>query len=246
MNRLWLLLAIGPLVACSTVVLQETGVNDDGAEATLASLPPRVFPAAEVSSPGNTVEELAESNPQLLQLVSDDVVIVNVQHGRVIVELEEGEQNMFVANLLRSMKKFGGPDWKSSGSTLADLEPVNLVESEDTIAEPGLEQKADAYREALEAATAPETRLQVLHRLADLELQAAEARLATGEGSTEQADFTQAIEIYTSVLREDPNNASNDQVLYQLSRAYSLSGDHVASVAALEQLASHYPESSYL
>jgi TolA-binding protein len=246
MTRLWLPLVIASLVACGTVVLDERGVGEDGSGRTMASLPPAVFPAAEVVSSGNTVEELAASNPELLQVISDDVLIVNVQHGEAIVQLEKGEQDKFVANLLRSMKKFGGPIGGSSGSTLGDLEPVSLAETEAAGAEPGLEQKADAYREVLQAATAPETRQKVLQRLADLELLAAEARLASGDGSIEQAGFAQAIATYTTLLRENPDNPSNDQVLYQLSRAYSLSGDNEESVAVLERLAARYPQSSYL
>ncbi|MEZ5571394.1 MAG: tetratricopeptide repeat protein [Halioglobus sp.] len=241
MNRCWLLGALGVLAACSGL---------DGArpvpEATLASLPPAVFPASKVALPANTVEEMADSNPEVLQVISEDTVRLQVQHRDVVIELEDGEQNVFVANLLRGMNKFGGGAGGPSGSTLADLDEVSLPENDESLLQVSLEKQADAYRKVLESSVDPATRLQVQHRLADLELAAGEATLPLGDGDIDPANFAQSIEDYEALLRDSPENPANDQVLYQLSRAYALSGDNEQSLAALEQLASRYQGSPLL
>ncbi len=241
MNRQWLLPVVSLLAACSGL-----GVDRSAPAPTPAATPPAVFPSAAVPPPANTVEELAESNPDVLQVISDDTVRLQVQHRELVIELEDGEQSVFVANLLRGMSKFGGRGEGASESTLADLEPVSLPETEETLPATDLEQVADAYREVLKSAPEPDVRLQAQQRLADLELQRGEAKLSADAGDVERADFAQSIEAYEALLRDNPEAPVNDQILYQLSRAYALSGDNEKSVGALERLVSRYPGSPYV
>jgi TolA-binding protein len=241
MSRQWMLLPVVLLAACSGLVAERPAP-----EPTLASLPPVVFPSAEVAPPANTVAELAERNPDVLQVISDDTVRLQVQHRELVIELKDGEQSVFVANLLRGMSKFGGRGDGPSETTLADLEPVSLPESDETIPERNPAQVADAYRDVLKSAPEPDVRRKAQRRLADLELLQGEAKLPADASGVDTVVFAQSIEAYETLLRDNPDNPENDQILYQLSRAYALSGDNEKSVAALERLDSQYPGSAYV
>lgn len=128
-------------------------------------------------------------------------------------------------------------------ATLGDLEPVRLPENDQALPEVSLDQLADIYREVLRVTDDPRTRLQVLHRLADIEMLDGEARLATSEG--QQDFFSVAIQSYETILAENPDNPVNDKLLYQLSKAYELNGQNEESLAVLERLSAGHPDSQH-
>ncbi|UDL04059.1 tetratricopeptide repeat protein [Marinobacter sp. CA1] len=101
----------------------------------------------------------------------------------------------------------------------------------------------EALLPLLQASRQPEDQerlVQVRHRLADLRFQQAEERLA------DQAvdDLAPAIAAYQRLLRQYPDRASNDQVLYQLAKAYDLKGEREAHLQTLERLIRDYPASA--
>ena len=55
-----------------------------------------------------------------------------------------------------------------------------------------------------------------------------------------------AITLYTTLLKAYPNYARNDQVLYQLSRAYETTGQSEAALATLDRIVQTYPQSPQL
>jgi cellulose synthase operon protein C len=85
------------------------------------------------------------------------------------------------------------------------------------------EQAAQAYREFLAAAPREPHRQEALRRLGDLEMDLVDTRSATG--ATTATDYRAAIAQYQGFLKAYPNDSGNDRVLYQLARAYELSGD---------------------
>ncbi len=56
----------------------------------------------------------------------------------------------------------------------------------------------------------------------------------------------EAIEIYRTILEKYPNYERNDQVLYQMSRAYDEIGETEIAMEVMEQLVASYPYSKYL
>jgi tetratricopeptide (TPR) repeat protein len=128
--------------------------------------------------------------------------------------------------------------------TLADLEPVRLPEAKTDVPQVSLEELADVYRGVLAVTDDPRTRLQVLHRLADIEMLSGEADLATAE--SQQAFFDDAIDAYETLLEEHPDNPLNDKLMYQLSKAYDLSGENDKSLAVLEKLSVSNPDSEHV
>jgi tetratricopeptide (TPR) repeat protein len=132
-------------------------------------------------------------------------------------------------------------------ATLADLPPAELPLEREALPRISLQQLADVYRDVLQVTEDPDTRLQVQHRLADIEMLDSETRLtAPGSDSDNQSEtFAAAISAYETLLGENPDNPRNDQLLYQLSKAYEFSGDNASSLAVLERLSAGYPDSPY-
>ncbi|MDX1733141.1 MAG: tetratricopeptide repeat protein [Halioglobus sp.] len=130
--------------------------------------------------------------------------------------------------------------------TLADLEPVTAPTSAAALPLLSHAELAALYRQVLTRQQDEQTRLGILHRLADIEMLGAEARLL--EGEQRDAFFDQAIAAYRQLLQEYPDYPRRDRIQYQLSRAYDLSGRPEQSMRTLEQMSTsaagsvHLPE----
>lgn len=92
----------------------------------------------------------------------------------------------------------------------------------------------------------PDQRLssEATRRLADLELDLSEDRLLD-QPEVVAPIAVGSIELYESLLRNDPNYPNRDLVIYQLSRAYELAGQMDKMMSALDRLISQYPDSPY-
>src|ERR1700691_2607889 len=90
-------------------------------------------------------------------------------------------------------------------------------------------------------------RSEALRRFADLNLESSESEriereLVTNEGLR----ATEAIHLYSALLKTYPKYERNDSVLYQLARAYELNAQPDKALASLDQLAASYPNSHYI
>src|SRR6201986_3545362 len=90
-------------------------------------------------------------------------------------------------------------------------------------------------------------RAEALRRLGDLNLESSESEriereLATNEGLR----ATEAIHLYTALLKTYPKYERNDSVLYQLARAYELNAQPDKALATLDRLVAIYPKSRYI
>ncbi len=90
-------------------------------------------------------------------------------------------------------------------------------------------------------------RAEALRRLGDLNLESGESEriereLATNEGLR----ATEAIHLYTALLKTYPKYERNDSVLYQLARAYELNAQPDRALASLDQLVAQYPGSHFI
>ncbi|MBK1871910.1 MULTISPECIES: tetratricopeptide repeat protein [unclassified Marinobacter] len=131
--------------------------------------------------------------------------------------------------------------------TLASLSPVSrereadLPEIEAGAEAVSLESVMHSYRELLPLVDDPIKQVTIRHRLADLEFARAE-RLMT---DTAEDDLSGAIDAYTGLLAEYPERAGNDQIYYQLARAWEMRGMTDEQLAALDTLVTQYPGSAY-
>jgi tetratricopeptide (TPR) repeat protein len=90
-------------------------------------------------------------------------------------------------------------------------------------------------------------RSEALRRLGDLNLESSESErieheLATNEGLR----ATEAIHLYSALLKTYPKYERNDSVLYQLARAYELNAQPDKALASLDQLVAQYPNSRFI
>ena len=90
-------------------------------------------------------------------------------------------------------------------------------------------------------------REEAMRRLGDLNLESSESErieheLATNEGLR----ATEAIHLYTALLKTYPKYERNDSVLYQLARAYELNAQPDKALATLDRLVASYPSSKYI
>jgi tetratricopeptide (TPR) repeat protein len=73
-----------------------------------------------------------------------------------------------------------------------------------------------------------------------------EGKLATGIDDLERAGAREAITLYKKLLNEYPLYKRNDQVLYQMSRAYEELGEIKESMAIMERMVREFPRSRYV
>ncbi len=90
-------------------------------------------------------------------------------------------------------------------------------------------------------------RAEALRRLGDLNLESSESEriereLVTNEGLR----ATEAIHLYSALLKTYPKYERNDSVLYQLARAYELDAQPDKARASLDQLVTSYPNSHFI
>ena len=86
---------------------------------------------------------------------------------------------------------------------------------------------------------------EVLRRLGDLRMEETEDHLAEKVQIPNKNTYTETISLYEDILANHADYKGRDRVLYQISRAYELSGEHEKALKALDQLVYEYPDSPY-
>lgn len=103
------------------------------------------------------------------------------------------------------------------------------------------------YRRFLELQnTDPALRAEALRRLGDLNLEAGELERMQNEVTAIDLAGAEAISLYTTLLKAYPNYPRNDQVLYQLARAYETTGQPEKALATLDEVVRRYPSTPHL
>ena len=132
--------------------------------------------------------------------------------------------------------------------TIKDLEGEQVDVSTDPPRGIDANKTMDSYRRFLDLnAGDAALRAEALRRLADLNLESSESEriereLVTNEGLR----ATEAIHLYSALLKTFPKYERNDAVLYQLARAYELNAQPDKALASLDRLVTNYPSSHYL
>jgi TolA-binding protein len=132
--------------------------------------------------------------------------------------------------------------------TIKDLESQQVDVSTDPPKNVDANKTMDSYKRFLDLnAGDAALRAEALRRLGDLNLESSESEriereLVTNEGLR----ATEAIHLYSALLKAYPKYERNDAVLYQLARAYELNAQRDKALAALDQLVASYPNSRYL
>jgi tetratricopeptide (TPR) repeat protein len=131
----------------------------------------------------------------------------------------------------------------SAAQTIGDLTSRKVEVHKDTPAAGSSTHAMENYQRFLELQnTDPKLRAEAMRRLGDLNLDAGEMERLEKEVTTIDQQGGEAIKLYTTLLKAYPNYTRNDQVLYQLSRAYETTGQPDAALATLDRIVQSYPQ----
>jgi tetratricopeptide (TPR) repeat protein len=103
------------------------------------------------------------------------------------------------------------------------------------------------YRRFLELQkTDPQLRAEAMRRLGDLNLEAGELERMESEITQIDLQGKEAIKLYATLLKAYPDYPRNDQVLYQLARAYETTGQPELALNTLDRVVRQYPKTPQL
>jgi cellulose synthase operon protein C len=139
--------------------------------------------------------------------------------------------------------------WAQSKSTttIGDLSSKKVEVHKDTPADSNATRAMENYKHFLELQnTDPKLRAEAMRRLGDLNLDAGELQRLEQEVTAEDLQGAEAIRLYTTLLKAYPDYARNDQVLYQLARAYETTGQPELALSTLDRIVQRYPQSTQL
>jgi cellulose synthase operon protein C len=132
--------------------------------------------------------------------------------------------------------------------TIKDLDAQQIEVNTDPPKNVDANKTMESYRRFLDLnAGDAALRAEALRRLGDLNLESSESEriereLITNEGLR----ATEAIHLYSALLKTYPKYERNDSVLYQLARAYELNAQPEKALASLDQLVANFPNSRYI
>jgi cellulose synthase operon protein C len=128
--------------------------------------------------------------------------------------------------------------------TLKDLKQHDIQVHKDNKVDASTSKAMDNYRRFLELQkTDPQLRAEAMRRLGDLNLDSGDLDKLEKEVGMVTLQGNEAIKLYSTLLKAYPDYARNDQVLYQLARAYETTGQPEQALATLDQIVKKYPNS---
>lgn len=136
------------------------------------------------------------------------------------------------------------------GKTLANIRPVGIRLAKLPAPKADTKESIRRYQRYLEIAPKNDTRVHVLHRLADLKLIDIEEMLAESPDKVDPKEvdkiYSEAIATYRNVLAMFPDRSDSDMLYYQLAKVYQLKGQTDEALDALQALITKFPDSELL
>jgi tetratricopeptide (TPR) repeat protein len=131
--------------------------------------------------------------------------------------------------------------------TIGDLQKKPVEVRKDNKMPASSSKAMENYRRFLELQkTDPELRAEAMRRLGDLNLESGELDRMSTEVTAVDIQGGEAIKLYSTLLKAYPNYPRNDQVLYQLARAYETTGQPEQALSTLDRVVKSYPNSPQL
>jgi len=134
-----------------------------------------------------------------------------------------------------------------SGKSISNIRPVGVRLAKMPAPKMNTQKAISKYQHYLEISPTNDTRVHVMHRLADLKLMDIEELLAEDpellDARQVQSVYKKAIDTYKNVLKIFPNRRDSDMLLYQLAKVYMLKGDTKAALNSLDTLTKTFPSS---
>jgi len=104
------------------------------------------------------------------------------------------------------------------------------------------------YREFLAVTNENKMYSEALRRLADLELKTGEGSIESKETANNENNEKQtlaAIKLYQTYLKTYPHDPANDLIMYQLAKAYELTGQNQLALEMFDKTMAQYPTTRY-
>ncbi|HTV78984.1 MAG TPA: tetratricopeptide repeat protein, partial [Steroidobacteraceae bacterium] len=143
---------------------------------------------------------------------------------------------------------FGAEARSSAPATIGDLvrkAPVPVQKNTPAAADAA--KAMENYKRFLELQrTDPNLRAEAMRRLGDLNQESEQLDTLDKDLSHVDLMSAEAIRLYTLLLKAYPNYERNDQVLYQMARAYEAISKPDQALATLDQLIARYPNTPML
>lgn len=137
-----------------------------------------------------------------------------------------------------------------SGKNISNIRPVGFRLTSMPAPEVNTPLAIEKYERFLELAESGETRVHVMHRLADLKLMDVEEVLAENPDNVDAEHvkqvYEEAVATYEAVLKRFPNRYDSDMLLYQLAKVYMLIGREEDALKHLTRLVNNFPKSDLL
>ena len=149
---------------------------------------------------------------------------------------------ILIAITLTACSGFGGSGGR--GDTIGSLNKKRTQVKEDVPVRGSRSKAIDQYKELVNE-NPENVHPEVLRRLGDLRMEETEDQLAETVQLPDKSTYAETIRLYEDVLTNHAGYENRDRVLYQISRAYELSGEHGKALNALDQLVYEYPDSLY-
>ncbi len=135
-------------------------------------------------------------------------------------------------------------DDPNSAKTIGDLKARDIPIRKDSKVNASSSKAMDNYRRFLELQkTDPQRRAEAMRRLGDLNLDAGDIERMEKQVGIVDLQSAEAIKLYATLLKAYPDYERNDQVLYQLARAYETTGQPEQALATLDQIVRKFPNS---
>ena len=134
------------------------------------------------------------------------------------------------------------PAFADDAKTIKDLKSRDIQIHKDSKVDSSSNKAMENYRRFLELQkTDPQLRAEAMRRLGDLNLDAGDVDRLEKQVGLVDLQSGEAIKLYSTLLKAYPNYARNDQVLYQLARAYETTGQPEQALATLDLVVRKYP-----
>jgi tetratricopeptide (TPR) repeat protein len=134
-----------------------------------------------------------------------------------------------------------------SGKSISNIRPVGVRLAKMPAPKMDTQKAITKYQHFLEISPNDDTKVRVMHRLADLKLMDIEELLTDDpellDAKHVQLVYKQAIDTYKNVYTLFPKRRDSDMILYQLAKVYMLKGDTEAALGALDTLTKSFPNS---
>ena len=147
---------------------------------------------------------------------------------------------MLVTSVVVACGSFGG----GRGDTIGSLSKKRADVKDDIPVKSSRTKAISQYRKLVNE-DPDNVHPEVLRRLGDLRMEETEDEMAENVQLPNKDTYGETIKLYEDVLDKHSTYPNRDRVLYQLSRAYELTGQHEKALKALDQLVYEYPESNY-